>query len=214
MPSVFADRVMVSTATTGTGTMTLGSAVSGFRTFQAACTAGDLPDGSLVSYAIQDSGGAWETGTGTFANSANTLTRTLRRSSTGSLLSLSGSAQVFITPGALDLQALETPAFTPESASFTAAVNNTYGLTTSSGAITVTLPASPGAGGGSILVADISADAYTNNVTITPNGSDNLYICNSTGTLNTLTSLICDINNFQIELVAVSGGWNVKVDAR
>lgn len=93
-----ADRVRMTTATTGTGTITLGSAVSGYRTFASA----SVPNASIVTYTIED-GTAWEVGTGTYTSSGTTLSRTLISSNTGSLLSLTGSAQVFITAAAQDL---------------------------------------------------------------------------------------------------------------
>lgn len=84
------------TATTGTGTITLGAAQSGFRTFATATTAGHLVSGCTVFYAIQD-GTAWETGVGVYTNGTELLTRTLAASSTTSLLSLTGAANVYIT---------------------------------------------------------------------------------------------------------------------
>lgn len=94
---LLADLVQQNTATTGTGAITLGSAVTGFRTVAGA----GIADGSVVSYAIQD-GTNRETGTGTVGASGTTLTRVLRASSTGSLLNLSGSAVVAIAPNADD----------------------------------------------------------------------------------------------------------------
>lgn len=89
----------MTTATAGTGTITLGSAVSGYLTFALAGVA----NGDVVSYGIKD-GANSEVGTGTYTSSGTTLTRTVTKSTNANAaISLSGSAEVFITARAEDI---------------------------------------------------------------------------------------------------------------
>ena len=96
MALVVKDRVKETTATTGTGTLTLAGAVTGFQSFSSA-----LSDGDTTYYAIfESSTGEWEVGLGTFTASGTTLARTtvLASSNSGSAVNLTaGSAEVFIT---------------------------------------------------------------------------------------------------------------------
>jgi len=109
--TVYVDRASMTTATTGSGTITLGSAIAGYQTFAVA----GIVNGNTVEYLISDVSNAWEIGTGVYTSSGTTLTRVLRSSSTGSLLSLSGNAFVSIVPTAstiTNLAPLASPSFT------------------------------------------------------------------------------------------------------
>jgi hypothetical protein len=89
----------MTTATTGTGTITLGTAVSGYLTFAGAGVA----NGNVVSYGIKD-GANSEWGTGTYTAAGTTLTRTVTLSTNANTaINLSGSAEVYITPRKEDL---------------------------------------------------------------------------------------------------------------
>lgn len=98
------DRAKMTTATTGTGTITLGSASSGYQSFAAAGVA----NGNVVRYTIED-GANWEIGTGTYTSTGTTLSRSPTQSSSGgAAINLSGSATVFVTVASADLQELVT----------------------------------------------------------------------------------------------------------
>jgi hypothetical protein len=98
--SKLVNRAKMTTATTGTGTITLGAAVPGYQTFAAAGVA----DGDVVRYVIEDNND-WEIGTGTYTASGTTLSRTVTESSdSGNALNLSGAARVFVSATSADVQ--------------------------------------------------------------------------------------------------------------
>jgi hypothetical protein len=104
--SVLVDLVRQTSATTGTGTLTLGAADTGFRTL---ATAG-LPDGTIVSYSLLDTTNLnRETGRGVIGGSGTTLTRSFLRSTTGSILNLTGPTLVSISPNADDFPFIPEP---------------------------------------------------------------------------------------------------------
>lgn len=95
MAFVLADRVQETTTTTGTGTITLAGAATGFQSFAA------IGDGNTTFYTIADQTGSdWEVGIGTYTASGTTLARTtvLSSSNSGSLVNFSaGTKNVFVT---------------------------------------------------------------------------------------------------------------------
>ena len=93
------NRAKMSTSTTGTGTITLGSAETGYQSFADA----GVSNGDVVRYVIED-GDNWEIGSGTYTSSGTTLSRTVDESSNSdAALNLTGSAVVFITAAAEDI---------------------------------------------------------------------------------------------------------------
>ena len=100
--AVLKNRAKMSTSTTGTGTITLGSAEDGYQTFADAGVA----NADVVRYVIED-GSNFEIGTGTYTSSGTTLSRTVSESSNSdAAINLSGSATVFIGATAEDIPAL------------------------------------------------------------------------------------------------------------
>ena len=97
-----ANRVRVATATTGTGTITLGAAEAGYQTF----ADGGVSNGDTVRYVIEDEVN-WEIGAGIYTASGTTLTRSvLESSNSDAAISLTGTASVFISAAKEDLLAL------------------------------------------------------------------------------------------------------------
>src|SRR3990167_756687 len=96
--AVLANLARMTTATAGTGTITIGAAVTGFLSFSGA----GITDAQIVSYGIKD-GSNSEVGRGTYTASGTTLTRSvLKSTNSDAAISLSGSAEVFITALAED----------------------------------------------------------------------------------------------------------------
>ena len=95
MAFVVKDRVKETTTTTGTSDLVLSGSVSGFQSFSNA-----LADGDTTYYALFEvSTNEWEVGVGTWTESTTTLARTtvLASSNSGSKVSLTAQAEVFIS---------------------------------------------------------------------------------------------------------------------
>jgi len=97
------NRAKMTTSTTGSGTVTLGSASVGYQSFADA----GVSNGDVVQYVIEE-GGNFEIGTGTYSSTGTSLTRSPTESSnSGAAISLSGAATVSITAVADDLNRLQ-----------------------------------------------------------------------------------------------------------
>jgi hypothetical protein len=95
MALVLADRVKETTTTTGTGTVTLLGASTGYQSFAA------VGNANTTYYTIAgQTGSEWEVGIGTYTSSGTTLSRdtVLASSNSGSLVTFSaGTKDVFVT---------------------------------------------------------------------------------------------------------------------
>jgi hypothetical protein len=113
------------------------------------------------------------------ANIANKCGTTITLGASGDTVTLaSGASQTgFGRTGTVDWDT------TAKTASFTAVSGNGYFVNTTSGAITVTLPA--GSAGDIVGISDYASTFQTNNVTITPNGTDKINGANENATLST-----------------------------
>jgi len=96
MALVLADRVRETTTTTGTGSVTLAGAYTGFQTFSAG-----VGNGNSTYYTIANvASGEWEVGIGSYASGGNLLSRTtvLASSNGGSLVNFgAGVKDAFVT---------------------------------------------------------------------------------------------------------------------
>jgi len=96
MPLVVKDRIKETSATSGTGTLTLAGASAGFRSFA------DVGNGNTTYYAIVDAtAGTWEVGIGTYTSLGTTLSRTtILSNSSGTTAAINfaaNSKDVFVT---------------------------------------------------------------------------------------------------------------------
>lgn len=94
-------QAITAVASSGTGTLTLGAASTGYQTLADA----NVATGSTVRYTIENAtGGGWELGSGVYTASGTTLTRTPTESSnSGNAITATTDSIVFITAAAADI---------------------------------------------------------------------------------------------------------------
>lgn len=147
MALVLADRVQETTTTTGTGTVTLLGAVTGYQSFAV------VGNANTTYYCIAGQTGAeWEVGIGTYTSSGTTLARTtvLSSSNANALVNFSaGTKNVFVSypagrslyaNGAITTNATYYPTFSATNAVGAQEVSTATALTfnPSTGALTAT----------------------------------------------------------------------------
>ncbi len=126
MAFVLKDRVKETTTSTGTGTITLGGAVTGFQAFSV------IGDGNETFYTITN-GTDWEVGVGTYTSSGTTLSRdvVLESSNSGSLVDFSaGAKDVFVTYPAERSLYVDGSSIVPATAATLGVVSGGTGQTT------------------------------------------------------------------------------------
>lgn len=153
MALVVKDRVKETTTSTGTGTVTLGGAASGYQSFSV------VGDGNTTYYSIIDAeNNDWEVGLGTYTASGTTLSRdtVLESSNSGSLVNFSaGTKTVFSTYPA------EKAAFVDDIPTNNNELTNGAGYITGNQTITLSGDAS---GSGTTSIAVTVADDSHNHV--------------------------------------------------
>jgi hypothetical protein len=135
------------------------------------------------------------------ANIANKCGSTITLGASGDTITLAcGASQTgFGRTGTVDWDT------TAKTASFTAVSGNGYFVNTTSGAITVTLPA--GSAGSIVSLKDYANTWNTNNVTVTPNGTDKINGNNGDAILNT------EDQSITLVYVDSTKGWRAVQDS-
>lgn len=184
MALVVKDRVQETSVTTGTGTLTLAGAVTGFQTFSSA-----VGNGNTTYYAI-DGGAEWEVGIGTVG--AGTLSRDtiLESSNGGTAVNFSaGTKNVFVTyPAEKSVDTDTAQTLTNKTISGS---SNTISNINLSSQVTGTLPVANGGTGqttytnGQLLIGNTTGNTLTKStltqgtgITIT-NGTGSITIANA-----------------------------------
>ena len=206
MALVLADRVQETSTTTGTGTLTLAGAVSGYQTFSAG-----IGNGNTCYYTIQSTTGAWEVGIGTVG--AGTLARTtLISSSTGGAVSFSGTLTVFVTYPAEKAVYGESTAIVAPTGALLAVANGGTGVGTLTGYVkasgttamtaSATVPSTDVTGLGTISTQNANAVAVTGgSINATTVGASTP----STGAFTTLSSSTSFTPTAYSETIVASG---------
>jgi hypothetical protein len=212
MPAKLYNLARMTTATAGTGTITLGSAVAGFLSFASA----GVSDGDTITYAIED-GSNSEIGRGVYTASGTTLSRSvLKSTNSNNPIHLSGTAaaQVIITAAAEDFVAAVRQSYDG-----CTLINGTITTSVTSNILTVavkTLAGNDPSANDPVLIAFRSTTAGTGDYTLVEVTSALSMTTHATGaTLGTANSVpfrlwVCAFNNAGTVVLAlwqsVTGG--------
>lgn len=202
--AVLHDMAQMTTATTGTGTITLGAALTGFQTFAAA----GVNDGDSISYGIADTNNAWEVGRGTYTASGTTLTRgALYSSSGGSPINLSGNAVVYVTVLSEDFSNLTCNTISVGNSTANSFGNSTIEIVANASSQTVITPGTLSIGNSTVNLAansvQLTIGNSTQNSIFTGNSLALTLLANATITSNTAAVVLNFTSNAYSGLLLV-----------
>lgn len=205
MALIVKDRVLETTTSTGTGTITLGGAIAGYQSFSV------IGNGNTTYYSIVGDN-EWEVGIGTYTASGTTLSRdtVLESSNSGSLVNFSaGTKQVFVTYPAeksVDIDSAQTLTNkTISGASNTLSNIGNSSLTNSS----ITINGTAVSLGGSASVGTVTSVSGTSPISSSGGNTPAISISQSNTTTDGYLSST-DWNTFNNKQAALVSGTNIK----
>lgn len=194
------NRARMTVTSTGTGTLSLGSAVTGYQSFSAAGVA----NSDVVSYTIED-GANWEIGTGTYTSSGTTLSRSVSASSnSNTAISVTTSAQVYITALSTDLPSIASGK--------TLTVSNTLTLA-GTDSTTMTFP-SASASLGYLNVPQVGGSAKTSSYTAVLADAGSMIVMNGatlTGTIPANSSVAYPVGTVLTFVNIYAGNLSIAI---
>lgn len=200
MAKVYKDRVWFTTATTGTGTLTVGSGVSNSSGGYLTPAQAGVNDGDTFDYVIID-GSDWEMGTGTYTAAGTTLSRSVTQSYISgtvgaTALTLSGTATVFLAAPAQVLPG--SVRYASKTANYTIVAADrgyTIELNTNSATFTLSSPSTLGEGWWCIVKNNNAVGVNT--LTVTPSSGTIDGVSSSTDYPGAVRTIYCDGANFR-----------------